>query len=244
MLSPSWKGVEVDTAKNNLVEFEGVTVCYDSVPALKNVSLSFASGQVFGFLGPNGAGKTTTIYTMLALLEPSEGRCHVAAKRIGFVLDKPGLFDDMTLIENLEFFSRLSGTQAERLDKGRIERLVESVGLRGYERKVVKTFSTGLKKRGELARALLQDPDLLILDEPTSGLDPIGQVEFRSLMRSLVASKQCAVFITSHNLTEIEAVCNEFAIISGGEIRIQTTIESLHSSGKTLEQLYVEEVSA
>ncbi|HQT91562.1 MAG TPA: ABC transporter ATP-binding protein [Candidatus Kryptobacter bacterium] len=228
---------------DGVVEFDAVTVRYDHVPALREATFSLEKGHIFGFLGPNGAGKTTTIYTMLGLLEPSEGRCHVATNQIGFVLDKPGLIDDLTLFENLEFFLKLRRARAEQLEARPVEKLIESVGLAGYEKRVVKTLSTGMKKRGELARALLLDSELLILDEPTSGLDPICQVEFRSLVRSLVASKRCAVFITSHNLAEIEAVCDEFAIIDGGEIKIQTTIESLHNSGKTLEQLYLEQVS-
>lgn len=231
-------------ANNDIVEFDSVTVCHGPVKALEGVSFALQKGRIFGFLGPNGAGKTTTSYTMLGLLRPSEGRCHVATKRIGFVLDKPGLLDDLTLSENLQFFSRLRGIRNGGQERKRMEEVIGSVGLAGYEKKVVKTFSTGMKKRGELARALLADPDLLILDEPTSGLDPVGQVEFRKLMKALAVDKHCTTFIASHNLSEIESVCDEFAVINAGRIEIHDSIESLHNSGRTLEQVYLEAVKS
>ena len=232
----------MNKVSDNVVEFDAVTVCHGRVEVLRGVSFSLIRGHIFGFLGPNGAGKTTTIYTMLGLLEASEGRCSVSTKRIGFVLDKQGLLDDLTLYENLKFFYGLSETSTKRSDAQRIKELINSVSLDGCDRKLVKTFSTGMKKRGELARALLIDPELLILDEPTSGLDPVGQVDFRELIKRLAVQKQCTVFIASHNLSEIEAVCDEFAVIDGGRIKTEGSIGELRASGKSLEEVYLEMV--
>lgn len=224
----------------SILEFNNVTVSYANVIALHDVTFSLERGRILGFLGPNGAGKTTTSYTILRLLEPSQGRCDVATREIGFMLDKPGLLEDLTLIENFKFLLRLRKVDAPRVEEEQIKKIVRLIGLDGYGEKAVKTFSTGMKKRGELGRALLFTPELLVLDEPFSGLDPIGQVEFRDLVRNLAHIQHCAVFITSHNLAEVEAMCDEFAIVDRGEIQTHSTIEKFHESGKTLEQLYIE----
>ena len=229
-------------ATGTIVKFMNVTVSYANFVALRNVTFSLERGRILGFLGPNGAGKTTTSYTILRLLEPCQGRCEVGTREIGFMLDKPGLLDDLTLVENFEFLIRLRKSDPPRVEERQIEWITHLVGLDGCGEKPVKTFSTGMKKRGELGRALLFTPELLVLDEPFSGLDPIGQVEFRDLVRNLANKQHSAVFITSHNLAEVEAICDEFVIINKGEIQTHSTIEKLHESGKTLEQLYIEMV--
>lgn len=227
---------------NKIMVFDNVYVSYGNTIVLKNITFSLNKGDIFGYLGPNGAGKTTTIYTILGLLKPTSGKYSIFTKEIGFVLDKPGLFDELSLIENLNLFSKFGLLHNPHCEKSDIKKLLDKVGLSGYERKPVRKLSTGMKKRGEVARALLNSPELLILDEPTSGLDPIGQIEIREMILELVNSKQCTIFITSHNLAEIESLCNSFAIINRGEIVTQNKINVLHERGTTLEKEYVEKV--
>lgn len=227
---------------NKIIVFDNVSVSYGKNIVLKNITFSLNKGDIFGYLGPNGAGKTTTIYTILGLLKPISGHNSVLTKEFGFVLDKPGLFDELNLMENLNLFSKLVAKHNSLCEINNVKELIIKVGLSGYEKKPVRKLSTGVKKRGEIARALLNSPELLILDEPTSGLDPIGQVEIREMILELANSKQCTIFMTSHNLAEIESLCNSFAIINKGEIVAQSKMNILSERGTTLEKEYLEKV--
>jgi len=221
----------MDTA----LEFREVHKSLGGKLILRGISFSVYVGDVFGYLGPNGAGKTTTIRVLLDLLPPDGGEVRLfgrpsdpeARRRIGFVLENDGLFDGLTAAENLVLFARLYG-----VSRPKVGELLELVGLGGKEGDRVGTFSKGMRQRLALARALLHDPELLVLDEPTAGLDPTGQMEVRELIRELAGGGK-TVFLSSHNLDEVERLCNRIALIHHGEIRLQGDMRELMRGDKT-----------
>jgi ABC-2 type transport system ATP-binding protein len=201
------------------------------------VSFTVEPGDIFGYLGPNGAGKTTTIRIILGLFYPDSGQLKVLGrdvsrepevkKNIGFVLEADGLYDNLTARENLAYYGEIYEV-ASITD--RIDEVLEAVGLLDRANDRVGTFSKGMRQRLALARAVLHDPELLILDEPTAGLDPTGQMEVRELILDL-AHRGKTVFLSSHNLDEVERICNRIAIIHRGEIRTCGEVERLKGTG-------------
>ena len=200
---------------------------------LKGISFSVEMGDIFGYLGPNGAGKTTTIRIILGLYKVDSGNLDVlgqdvnkseARRKIGFVLDLDGLYDGMTAKENLIFYSRIYGlVMAEE----RIDQLLDMVELSGRGDDRVHTYSTGMRQRLALARSMVHDPEVLVLDEPTSGVDPSGQIEIRKIMLNLAHKENKTIFLSSHNLDEVQRICNRIAIIDRGEIKLFGELESL-----------------
>jgi ABC-2 type transport system ATP-binding protein len=205
---------------------------------LKGVSFAVQLGDVFGYLGPNGAGKTTTIRVILGLLSPDAGWVEVLGqdvfkkpevkRHIGFVLEADGLYDNLTARENLAYYGEIYEV-ANITD--RIDEVLEAVSLLDRANDRVGTFSKGMRQRLALARAVLHDPRLLILDEPTAGLDPTGQMEVRELILDL-AHRGKTVFLSSHNLDEVERICNRIAIIHKGAIRLCGEVEKLKEAGR------------
>lgn len=200
---------------------------------LKGISFDVETGDIFGYLGPNGAGKTTTIRILLGLLEPDSGELDilgqdigVAATRmkIGFALDPDGLYDTMTGPENLRFYADIYGVS----DAGaRIEKTLGLVGLADRSGDRVGTYSKGMRQRLSMARAMVHDPEALILDEPTAGVDPTGQIEIRKILLDIARTEKKTVFLSSHNLDEVQRICNRVALIDRGEIRLYGELEDL-----------------
>ena len=200
---------------------------------LKRISFSVETGDIFGYLGPNGAGKTTTIRIILGLYKIDSGNLDVLGqdiessdtrKKIGFVLDLDGLYDGMTARENLIFYSRIYGmVQAEE----RLDHLLDMVELtdRGDDR--VFTYSTGMRQRLALARSMVHNPEILVLDEPTSGVDPSGQIQIRKILLDLAHKEKKTIILSSHNLDEVQRICNRIAIIDRGEIKLLGELEGL-----------------
>jgi len=200
---------------------------------LKRISFSVETGDIFGYLGPNGAGKTTTIRIILGLYKIDSGNLDVLGqdiessdtrKKIGFVLDLDGLYDGMTARENLIFYSRIYGmVQAEE----RLDHLLDMVELtdRGDDR--VFTYSTGMRQRLALARSMVHNPEILVLDEPTSGVDPLGQIQIRKILLDLAHKEKKTIILSSHNLDEVQRICNRIAIIDRGEIKLLGELEGL-----------------
>lgn len=189
--------------------------------ALAGLDLQVEAGGVFGFLGPNGSGKTTTIRCLLGLARPTAGTCrvfgvdsngslHQVIRKIGSIVEAPGLFPTMSGRRNLQLLARIHG-----IGDARIEQVLETVGLRDRARDLVKTYSLGMRQRLGIAAALLKDPELIILDEPANGLDPAGIVEVRQLLRRL-GSEGKTVFVSSHILSEVAQTCDHVAILSRG----------------------------
>jgi ABC-2 type transport system ATP-binding protein len=219
------------------IELFGVRKSYGDVVALADVSLQFPRGLLTGFLGPNGAGKTTTFRAILGLTRPQLGRIEVLGtpissdlprivKRIGAVVEEPGLHRTLNASENMRVASLTLGSGAERIDE-----LLDFVGLTGDTNRVVSGFSKGMRQRLALAIALLGDPEILILDEPLDGLDPAGQVTLKATLRALVDDRQKTVIVSSHDLADVESLADHVVVLDRGRTVTQGPLEDLLGSG-------------
>ena len=201
---------------------------------LKDITFSVNYGDILGFIGPNGAGKTTTIKLIVGMQKITSGKVRIngydikdnfenAIREVGAIIENPDLYMYLTGYQNLEFLFELYG----KVDKNRIDEVVKLVGLERRINDKVSTYSLGMRQRLGIALSILHNPKLLILDEPTNGLDPEGIIEIRNLLKKLVADKKMAVFISSHNLFEIENCCNKICIIKNGKIIKNDTMERI-----------------
>ena len=201
--------------------------------AVDELNLEVRRGEIFGFLGPNGAGKTTTIRMMLGLIAPTGGSVEILGKdiathrseilpRVGALVETPALYLYLSGRNNLVAVGDALGG----VPKTRIEEVLELVGMQNRQKDRVRTYSLGMKQRLGVAMALLQDPDVLVLDEPANGLDPAGIVEMRDLMHRLSAEGK-TVFISSHQLPEVQQICTRVGIINLGKLVTESTIEDL-----------------
>lgn len=200
---------------------------YDGKPAVDGLSFSLRRGECFGLLGPNGAGKTTTLRCCLGLTAPDSGALTVlgepvpargreARTRIGVVPQFDNLDPDFSLAENLLVYGRYFGIPDAVL-KMRIPELLEFAGLAGKERGNIRTLSGGMKRRLTLARALINDPELLVLDEPTTGLDPQARHLIWDRLKQLLAAGK-TILLTTHFMEEAERLCDRLIIIEAGRI--------------------------
>ncbi len=228
---------------SNAIRLENVSKKLGSRQILNNVSFTIETGDIFGYLGPNGAGKTTTIRILLGLMAPSSGKVAVLGKdvgvdenrrKVGFVLETDGLYDQMTGQDNLAFYSKLYGiTQPAE----RIHDILNLVKLADRAKDKVAAYSKGMRQRLALARAMIHNPDILILDEPTAGVDPTGQVEVRQIILDMAARGK-TIFFSSHNLDEVQRICNRIALINRGVIQLYGETEKLQRQmGKSEVQL-------
>jgi ABC-2 type transport system ATP-binding protein len=202
--------------------------------AVDNVSFEVRRGEVFGLLGPNGSGKSTTVKLLLGLLYPTKGVIevfgrsprHVATKaRIGYLPEESYLYRYLDSRETLDFFGNLFQLPTDKR-RDRTEQLLEMVGLKNVQRRVVGEFSKGMQRRIGLAQALINDPDLVILDEPTAGLDPIGCREVKDLIVAL-ARRGKTVILSSHLLADVQDVCDRVVIYYGGRIQAMGSLNEL-----------------
>jgi ABC-2 type transport system ATP-binding protein len=208
-----------------------LTKHYGERRAVEKIDLKLPSGVVSGFVGPNGAGKTTTIQMLLGLIKPTSGSARVLDSpisdpaaylpRVGALIEAPSFYPTLSGARNLEVLTRLGG-----IDRARIAEVLEQVGLSDRARDLVRSYSLGMKQRLGVAAALLPTPELVILDEPTNGLDPAGIREMRAVMRGL-ADRGITVFVSSHLLLEIEAICDHLVMIDEGRIVFQGGIGEL-----------------
>jgi ABC-2 type transport system ATP-binding protein len=191
--------------------------------AVRGVDLTVERGDVFGLLGPNGSGKSTTIKMVLGLLAPSGGkirlfglppRARAARARLGYLPELSYLHPFLTARETLRYYAGLSSL-GRRDAKARTEELLARVGLSSVADRAVGGFSKGMARRVAIAAALVASPELLVLDEPTSGLDPIGTRDVKDLIARLAAGGM-TVLLTSHQLFDVQDVCNRVAVVSEG----------------------------
>ncbi|MEN6370044.1 MAG: ABC transporter ATP-binding protein [Thermotogota bacterium] len=220
-----------------VIELEGVKKRFGALQALDGVTFTVERGDIFGYLGANGAGKTTTIRILLDLLRADSGKVLVLGdptdrvetrRKIGFMLDADGLYDQLTAVENLQFYAKLYGCAPSA---GEITALLESVRLSERANDRAGTYSKGMRRRLALARALVHNPEVLILDEPMSGIDPTGQIEIRAIIQDLVRERGKTILLSSHDLDEIERLCNRIALIDKGEIRVTGDLKQLLGVG-------------
>lgn len=208
---------------NESIRLEHITKQYDKEPVLKDLNAVLQKGEILGFLGPSGAGKTTTIKILTGQLKPTSGNAYVLGihvknidetiyEQIGIVTDQSGVYESMTVFENLKYFARIL-----KADSARIDELLQRVGLLEHKKKPAGKLSKGQMQRLVLARAVLHKPKVLFLDEPTSGLDPSTALDIHRL---LVEMKQegMSVFLTTHNMEEATKLCDHVALLNDGQI--------------------------
>ncbi len=214
---------------------EGLTRRFGDLVAVNNLTFEVPAGGVVGFVGPNGSGKSTTIRVLLGLIAASDGTGTVLgesiehperfAARVGALIESPAFVGSLTGRDNLRSLAALRG-----LSHGRIDEVVKTVGLVGRADDKASTYSLGMKQRLGIAAALLPDPELLVLDEPTNGLDPAGIVEIRELLRALAGDGRTVV-VSSHLLSEIQAMVDSLVVIRFGELMYSGSLEELMLHG-------------
>ena len=207
---------------------ENLTRTFGQIRAVDGLSLEVPAGIIFGFLGPNASGKTTTIGLLLGLLEPTDGRAevlgydvrthpHEIRARAGALLEHPGVYEQLTAEDNLEFYARVWRMPAgER--RSRTRELLNQMGLWERRGERVVKWSRGMKQKLALARALLHRPPLVFLDEPTAGLDVVSATALREDLASLASQEGVTVFLTTHNMAEAETLCRQVAVIRQGKL--------------------------
>ena len=220
---------------NAIVFIRQLSKRFGPFQALKEINLQVEQGDIYGFLGQNGAGKSTTMRCMLSLIRPDAGEIELFGQslttnreailsRVGCLIEKPDFYKYLSAFKNLELFSRISGkpsSWAEIMD------MLEFVGLAGREKDLVGGFSHGMRQRLGIAQTLLHDPDLIVLDEPTTGLDPQGIIDMRNLILRLKTEKNKTIILSSHNLHEVELICNRMVIIHKGESLVEGRVDAL-----------------
>ena len=225
-----------------VIEIEGLRKEYRRLRggrtvAVDRLDLSVPEGGVFGFLGPNGAGKTTTIRCLLGLVRPNAGRCrllgtdtqrdlHRVVRRVGSIVETPALYPRFSGRRNLRLLGRLHGIGPKAVAVA-----LDRVGLSGRADDLVRTYSLGMRQRLGIAAALLKDPEVLILDEPANGLDPAGIKEVRDLLRALGREGR-TVFVSSHQLSEVQQLCDQVAILSRGRCVAGGPVQEVLSHGR------------
>jgi ABC-2 type transport system ATP-binding protein len=210
-----------------------LTMKYGEMYAIQQINIDLEEGDLFGFIGPNGAGKTTTMRIIATLLNPTSGDAFVCGnsvltkpaetrRLVGYMPDFFGVYDDMKVIEYLEFFAaayRIGGAERRR----RCNEMLEIVDLDFKRDAFANTLSRGQTQRLGLARVLLHDPSVLLLDEPLSGLDPRARIEMRDLLRRLSKTGK-TIIVSSHILPELADICNKIGIIDRGVMTVNTTV--------------------
>ncbi len=204
------------------------------VQAVKSLSMDVHRGEVFGLLGPNGSGKTTTLKMLLGLLFPTSGEMKILGRpaadvskneRIGYLPEESYLYRFLNADETLDFYGRLFNMSAADRAR-RADELIEMVGLGRARRRQLKEYSKGMTRRIGLAQALINDPDLVLLDEPTSGLDPLGTREMKDLIKQL-KSQGKTVVLCSHQLADVQDVCDRIAVLFQGELKVLGLVDEL-----------------
>jgi ABC-2 type transport system ATP-binding protein len=225
------------------IRAEGLTKKFfqrGEVVAVDHLNLEVEEGEIFGFLGPNGAGKTTTIKMLLGLIFPDEGTAEVLGypagdqemrRQVSYLPENPYFYDHLTGGELLDFYGRIFGLPAAERAK-RVDSLMDLVGLRNDKAKQIKQYSKGMTQRIGIAQALLNDPKVLIFDEPTSGLDPVAHIEIRNLIESLREQGK-TVFLSSHQLSDVELVCDRICILNYGKMVKAGRVDDLLAEGRT-----------
>jgi len=231
-----------------VVEASGLTKVFSDfwmrqkAVAVDGVSFEIRRDEIFGLLGPNGSGKSTTIKMILGLLHRTKGLLSVfgrepsdvaVKRRIGYLPEESYMYRFLTPVETLDFYGKLFGLP-RAVRRRRTDELLEMVGMTHAASRPVGEFSKGMARRLGIAQALINDPDLLILDEPTSGLDPLGSRQVKDLLLELGARGK-TILLSSHQLDDVQDVCDRMVILYGGRIRSEGTVDQLlEDSGRTV----------
>jgi len=220
-----------------IIQLFNISKKYDNFTAVDQLSLTINKGEIFGLLGPNGSGKSTTILMLLGLTEPSSGEVKVCGinstshpievkRRVGYLAEDVGFYDDQTAIENLVYSAMLNGINRKEATQ-KAQSLIERVNLTKVTHKKVGKFSKGMRQRLGLADVLIKDPEIIILDEPTSGIDPKGVQDFLDLVTGLRDEHGISILFSSHDLQHVQQVCDRIAIFMEGKLMAEGDIRSL-----------------
>jgi len=224
-----------------VVETKDLTKRYRETLAVNALNLTIEEGEVFGFLGPNGAGKTTTILMLLGLTEPTSGNVLVCGfdparqslevkSRVGYLPENPGFYDDLSARENLLYMARLNRIPEDEARR-RTAEVLDQVGLAADDgRRLVKEYSRGMKQRLGIAEVLVKKPQAIILDEPTLGIDPDGAIRILELIKDLNRQHNLTVMLSSHQLQQVQQICNRVGIIVKGKLIVQGEMDELGRS--------------
>lgn len=239
-----------------MIEVHQLTKSYARHEAVRGISFHVDQGEIVGFLGPNGAGKTTTLRMLTGYLPPTSGAATIAGydifrqslqarRKIGYMPENVPLYDDMRVREYLSFRAQLKGLD-NRTTRKRVGEVLDTCGLEGVKKKMIKTLSKGYRQRVGLADALVHDPELLILDEPTNGLDPNQIRQIRELIKRL--GETHTILVSTHILHEVEITCNRVVIIDTGKIRANDTpanlVQQMRAAGRVTAELMVDPEAA
>jgi len=239
-------------ASSEMLRLEGLVKRYGSFTAVNGIDLIVPRGQIFGFLGPNGAGKTTTIRMIAGVLQPSGGRIEIggddlasnpvsAKSRIGYIPDRPFLYEKLSGGEFLRFVAGLWGKD-ETASEQRVAGLLDLFSLSEWRDELIESYSHGMRQKLLITSALIHQPELIVVDEPMVGLDPRSARILKDLLRAFVDAGG-TVFLSSHTLEVVEAVCDRIAIILEGDIIAQGTMDDLrnqvHSGEAHLEEIFL-----
>ncbi len=235
-----------------MIRLESVSKLYGRHEAVKNLSLHIGAGELFGFLGPNGAGKTTTIKMIAGLLRPSSGRVFLdghdlelepvqAKASLGFIPDRPFLYEKLSAAEFLRFVAGIYGLDGASLD-GRLDELLALVELSHARSELIESYSHGMKQRLVMAAAFIHEPRVIVVDEPMVGLDPKGARLIKRVFRQY-CDRGFTVFVSTHTLDVAQELCDRIGIISKGELIALGTMEELESKAETnrrdLEEIFL-----
>ena len=235
-----------------MIELKDLTKKYGEFQAVNRLNLSVKKGEIFGFIGPNGAGKTTTIKMMGGILEPTAGTVIIAgfniqkepekAKgKIGFIPDRPYLYEKLTGMEFLKFTADLYGVSAEAF-QSRALKILKDFSLENWTHELIESYSHGMKQRLIMSAALLHDPEVIIVDEPTVGLDPAAIIMVKDLFKSL-ADQGVTIFMSTHTLQIAEDTCDRIAVINKGRLIAMGTTQELqreaHVTEADLERVFL-----
>jgi ABC-2 type transport system ATP-binding protein len=238
--------------RHEMLELRGARKRYGTFEAVKGIDLAVHRGEIFGFLGPNGAGKTTTIRMVAGVLRPTSGQVLVggddlikdperAKSRIGYIPDRPYLYEKLSGGEFLRFVAGLWGREGDAVEK-RADRLLELFQLAPWKDELIESYSHGMRQKVLISSALIHQPELIVVDEPMVGLDPRAARLLKDLFRTFVGHGG-TVFLSTHTLEVAEALCDRIAIINQGEIIALGTMEELRSQaeagGAHLEEIFL-----
>jgi len=227
-------------ANESMIEAKNLTKMFNDFVAVDSISFDVKKGEIFGLLGPNGAGKSTTLRMLSTLAAPTKGTATIGGydivkqdtevrKLIGIVSEKMIMYNRLTARENLVFFGSLFDIPKDALNK-RIDELLELVQLTKWKNAQVGTFSTGMRQKMNVIRALLNMPQVLFLDEPTLGLDPQSSVEIREFIKTLNRENGITVIVTTHMMVDADLMCDRIAIVDHGKIVALDTSTNLKKS--------------
>ena len=231
----------------NIIEVKNLTKVFGKFTAVDDISFNVKKGEIFGLLGPNGAGKSTTLRMLSTLSRPTKGAATIGGydtvkedtqvrKLIGIVSEKMIIYNRLTAKENLLFFGGLYNIPSDTLKK-RVDDLLEFVQLTKFKNAQVGTFSTGMRQRMNVIRALLNLPQVLFLDEPTLGLDPQTSVEIRDYIKRLNQEQGTTVILTTHMMLDADLLCDHIAVVDHGKIvalDTSTNLKKIISGGDTM----------